>query len=72
MRARAAASVLVAALWLAASACGGSGPSAESTAAGAGFRAPDSPIVNLYLLSERPLGLLASRPSSSEFPPIPA
>ena len=50
MTGRAILSALLAAVWLVGAACGGPGPSAESTAAGAGFRAPDSPIVNLRIV----------------------
>ena len=50
MTGRAMLSALLAAVWLAGAGCAGPGPSAESTAAGAGFRAPDSPIVNLRIV----------------------
>ena len=50
MTGRAMLSALLAAVWLAGAGCGGPGPSAESTPAGAGFRAPDSPIVNLRIV----------------------
>ncbi|MCY4598587.1 MAG: pitrilysin family protein [Acidobacteria bacterium] len=51
MRARALLpAALLAVVCLAAAGCGGSGPAEESTAAGAGFRAPESPIVNLRIV----------------------
>ena len=50
MSARALLSVLLAAVWLAGAGCGAPGPSEDSTPAGVGFRAPDSPIVNLRIV----------------------